>query len=234
MPRKEWTQVEVPVGWTHLIRGPRPKSEQWARAVRNQSAAVGREPQPGVQPCVQRVQRGRWREHGQSRQNPDVSIDVAKKRVRSLEAALAVLEEEGDTGSPEVRTLQRSLVQAKRAAQELPVGVQLTQARCSWRGRGNVWPNTTSSVWCQQQTCRRRGPFGETLSPRVERSTYSASITRCTTMEDERDPATCQATVKRQATTSTRSAPRRDIPPILPTLVPAELGSCETIREFHS
>ena len=35
------------------------------------------------------------------------------------------------------------------------------------------------SVWCQLQTCRRRGPVGETLSPRVESSTYSASITRC-------------------------------------------------------
>ena len=43
------------------------------------------------------------------------------------------------------------------------------------------------------------------------------------TMEDERDAATWEASVKRQATTSTRSAPRRDIPPILPTLVPAEL-----------
>ena len=34
-------------------------------------------------------------------------------------------------------------------------------------------------VWCQLQTCRRRGPVGETLSPRVERSTFSSSITQC-------------------------------------------------------
>ena len=175
------------------------------------------EPQPGVQPCVQRVQRGRWRQHDQSRQNPEVSIDVAKRRVRSLEAGLAVLEEEGDRRSPEVRTLQRSLVQAKRAAQELPVGVQLTQA-------GSSVESATKRL--AQHDEQRVVPATDLPKerPSWRDSEESAKLkAMVATMEDERDPATCQATVKRQATTSTRSAPRRDIPPILPTQVPAEL-----------
>ena len=41
MPRKGWTQIEVPHGWTQLIRGVRPESEKWPRAERNPPAAPG-------------------------------------------------------------------------------------------------------------------------------------------------------------------------------------------------
>ena len=129
MPRKGLTRIEVPSGWTQLIRGPRPPAVQWPKAVHNQLATVaGPDVQAGVQQGVQHVH-GRWRQDGQSRQsrqNPEVSVDVANKRVRSLEAAYAVLEKGGDTGPPEVKTLQTSLAQARRAAQEPPIEVQLS------------------------------------------------------------------------------------------------------------
>ena len=55
MPRKGWTQVEVPSGWIQLIRGPRPKSVQWPKVVRMLSAV------PAGTPQCQRVPRGGWR-----------------------------------------------------------------------------------------------------------------------------------------------------------------------------
>ena len=122
MPWKGWTQVEVPNGWTQLRRGPRPKSVQWPKAVRMSSAV------PAGAPQLQRVSRGRWRQQeDHARKNPETSLEAAKKRVRALEAALAVLMESGEPDSPEIKTLQKSLVVAKRAALELPVGVQLGQ-----------------------------------------------------------------------------------------------------------
>ena len=32
MPRRGWQQLDVPSGWVRVLRGPRPKSEQWPRA----------------------------------------------------------------------------------------------------------------------------------------------------------------------------------------------------------
>ena len=32
MPRKGWSQLDVPSGWVQIIRGPRPRSVQWPRA----------------------------------------------------------------------------------------------------------------------------------------------------------------------------------------------------------
>ena len=32
MPRKGWSQLDVPSGWVQIIRGPRPWSVQWPRA----------------------------------------------------------------------------------------------------------------------------------------------------------------------------------------------------------
>ena len=51
----------------HLIRGPRPKLEQWARAVHKQSAAVAMEAQPGVQLCPTRPLAATWSESLESR-----------------------------------------------------------------------------------------------------------------------------------------------------------------------
>ena len=103
MPRKGWTQIEVPHGWTQLIRGVRPRSEKWPRAERNLSAA------PGAGSRSQ-VQRGRWRQPIQTA-NPE-------------ESALAAF---GDSKGPEVTMLQESLRSARRAVQVPPLGVQLAQ-----------------------------------------------------------------------------------------------------------
>ena len=115
MPRKGWTQIEVPHGWKQLIRGVRPRSEKWPRAERNLSAA------PGAGSRSQ-VQRGRWRQPIQ-RASPQ-SQHAATQRVLQLEAVLAAF---GDSKGPEVTMLQESLRSARRAAQVPPLGVQLAQ-----------------------------------------------------------------------------------------------------------
>ena len=117
MPRKGWTQVEVPHGWTQLIRSVQPKSEKWPRAERKQLAVPARQWVP--------PKRGRWRQPLPfPRVDPDTSMQEARQRVSQLEAPLAVF---GDTRSPEVTMLQESLKLAQRAVQERPVGVQLAQ-----------------------------------------------------------------------------------------------------------
>ena len=78
IPRKGWTQIEVPHGWTQLIRGVRPKSEKWPRAERNLSAV------PGAGSRSQ-VQRGRWRQPIQ-RASPEESQHAARQRVLQLES----------------------------------------------------------------------------------------------------------------------------------------------------
>ena len=37
MPRRGWSASETPAGWYQVIRGPRPKSEEWPRAHQNSS-----------------------------------------------------------------------------------------------------------------------------------------------------------------------------------------------------
>ena len=63
--RKGWTQVEVPGGWLQLIRGPRPKSEQWPMQ-------SGRSPLAAQVPGKPPV-RGRWRSGAVHRRRADVS-----------------------------------------------------------------------------------------------------------------------------------------------------------------
>ena len=158
MLRKGWTQVEVPSGWTQLIRGPRPKSVQWPKAVRMSSAVPAGAPQP------QRVPRGRWRQQeDHARKNPETPLKAAKKRVRALEAALAVLMESGEPDSPEIKTLQKSLVVAKRAVLELPVE-QLVEKK----GKEKVDPTRRATCRVGQGVSRRRGTYGMTPCPSVE------------------------------------------------------------------
>ena len=176
MLRKEWTQVEVPVGWTHLIRGPRPKSEQWARAVCNQSAAVGREPQPGVQPCPTRPLAATWSESSESRgldrccqEEGPFSRSCTRSSRRGRRHGIARGKDVAEVfGSSEASRSGTSRWGAVDASEKFVERARKRLAQHDER------------VWCQLQTCRRRGPVGETLSLRVERSTYSASITRFT------------------------------------------------------
>ena len=38
MPRRGWSTADVPAGWIQIVRGPRPRSEQWPRASATRSA----------------------------------------------------------------------------------------------------------------------------------------------------------------------------------------------------
>ena len=218
MPRKGWTQVEVPSGWTQLIRGPRPKSVQWPKVVRMSSAVPAGAPQP------QRVPRGRWRQQEDHiRMNPETSLKAAKKRVRALEAALAVLMESGDPDSPEIKTLQKSLV-VKRTALELPLGVQLAQCeQFVERAKKRLTQHDEQRVTLAKELAdgearmeRLRAQVSNLPVPPVVISA-EAEIAKLkemvATMEKERDAALQQASVKRQATIPSRVVRREDFVP---------------------
>ena len=82
MVRKGWTHVEVPDGWTQVLRGPRPKVENWPHQfVRNSSAA-----QMKAKPQF----RGRWR-HKISQPQQHTAAQVLQSALEALggiEAAL--------------------------------------------------------------------------------------------------------------------------------------------------
>ena len=98
MVRKGWTRIEVPEGWTQLIRGPRPPSVQWPRAVlhsqkqgtRNLSAASSRDSVPAMKSKV-----------------------VKDTKVARLEVALSAL---GDQESTAKAALQEALRKARMEA----------------------------------------------------------------------------------------------------------------------
>ena len=57
MPRRGWQQLDVPSGWVRVLRGPRPKSEQWPARERKEgghastrTGGVARSPVPSAQP----------------------------------------------------------------------------------------------------------------------------------------------------------------------------------------
>ena len=219
MPRKGWMQVEVPSGWTQLIRGPRPKSVQWPKAVRISSAVPAGVPQP------QHVPRGRWRQQeGHVRKTPETSIEAAKKRVRALEAALAVLMECGEHDSPEIKTLQKSLVAAKRAAQELPVGVQLAQCeQFVERAKKRLLQHDEQRATLAKELSEGEARL-ERLRAQVSNLPVPPQVTPAeeeisklkemvASMEEQRDAALQQASVKRQATASTRVTRREEFAP---------------------
>ena len=52
MVRKGWTKIEVPEGWQQIIRGPRPSSVQWPRAVRHPQKQGTRNPVKDSVPAV--------------------------------------------------------------------------------------------------------------------------------------------------------------------------------------
>ena len=77
MGRRGWSAMPIPDGWVQVIRGSRPKSENWPRA--NPSAPLHKGAQGGTS-----AQQGRWRN----------SSGAGLTKLQSLEAALAVLSPE--------------------------------------------------------------------------------------------------------------------------------------------
>ena len=78
MGRKGWSQMEVPSGWLQVIRGPRPRSQQWPSAKTN------------VQ-TMQREVPGRWRQfkgvigNPQGRKlSPEAAREIAQSSVTRL------------------------------------------------------------------------------------------------------------------------------------------------------
>ena len=100
MGRKRWSQTEVPWGWLQVIRGPRPRSQQW----------------PSVQTNVQTSQRellGRWRAEltrvRAASKQPAVELEIdqcrkfivrPERQIRELDTrARGVCSEEGGPGA---------------------------------------------------------------------------------------------------------------------------------------
>ena len=118
MPRRGWSAMDIPSGWVQVLRGPRPKSETWP------VASSGRKQPTSKQEPI----RGRWRQAA-PRSNvrapdPDAALEHARSKVSSLEAALTAM---GSHQGPEVDALRSALSNAKQAAQERPLKVQLAQ-----------------------------------------------------------------------------------------------------------
>ena len=118
-----WQAIEVMQGWFNVIRGPRPPSVRWPQAqsshqpvkvVHNVSAATRTM-------SGDRSIQGRWRQGRPF--NPDVALESARKCVAGLEAAISAMLSNGlDEKSAEVRTLQDSLMKAKRRTRGSPRG----------------------------------------------------------------------------------------------------------------
>ena len=111
--------MDIPSGWVHVLRGPRPKSEKWPVATSGIKQPTSKQQEPI---------RGRWRQPA-PRSNvrapdPDAALEHARSKVLSLEAALTAM---GSHQGPEVDALRSALSKAKQAAQERPLKVQLAQ-----------------------------------------------------------------------------------------------------------
>ena len=122
MPRKGWSAYPTPSGWYNVVRGPRPQSVEWPR--RQQWWPQYHSNQwPSISKAKQPIQR-RWQRGHTLRGNPDEVQAAAKSRVERLERALSVL---GDGDSTEVQGLQAALKEARRAARDKPVAVQIEE-----------------------------------------------------------------------------------------------------------
>ena len=101
--------MEVPSGWLQVIRGPRPRSQQWPSAKMN------------VQ-MVQREVPGRWRQFKgvtgnpqgpKPRLSPDAAREIAQSSVTRFEKALEAM---GDVQGPAVEVLKTELTKARTAS----------------------------------------------------------------------------------------------------------------------
>ena len=126
MPRKGWTSLQTPTGWFQVVRGPRPKpapgQQQW-RSSSSWWQCGGQWPAlKSPTPQVRRWQRG----PDTRGSNPDEVLAAARTKVSRLERAIDAL---GDSESPEARWLGVALQEARRAAQERPLAVQVEECQ---------------------------------------------------------------------------------------------------------
>ena len=149
MVRRGWTQVEVPGGWLQLVRGPRPKSEQWPmQSGRSPSAAQV----PGKPPV-----KGRWRSGVVHRRREDVSA------AKVLESAMAAL-------GPEDGATKAGLEAALRRAKEQHKGVS--------PGRAPVPEVTFEAARVRVQKIGSRSPRNDRFPRSGSRYFASSSDTR--------------------------------------------------------
>ena len=124
MPRKGWTSFPTPHGFFEVIRGPRPKSEEWPRHQQWHSWSKGWWPavSEASKPRVQR----RWQRGTAPRASPDEVKAAARSRIERLQSALDAL---GETESAEARGLQAALKGAERSAKERPLAIQVEECQ---------------------------------------------------------------------------------------------------------
>ena len=106
----------MPSGWVQIVRGRRPKSEQWLR----------RMTMPKHQPSVawkSPVSRLAEVFAAKEKVNPDVARCAAVTQVQKLEKAFEIM---GDAEGPAVDALKLELDKARRAAKVPPLSVQVT------------------------------------------------------------------------------------------------------------
>ena len=164
MPRKGWMQVEVPSGWTQLIRGPRPKSVQWPKAVRMSSAV------PAGAPQVQRVPRGRWRQQEDfARKNPETSLEASRKRVRAPRSSTRRLDGEWGTRFARDQDVAKFVGCGKACSSGAPRRSAVGPVR-TIHGKGKETVDPTRRATCRvgQGVGQRRGTHGTTPCPSVE------------------------------------------------------------------
>ena len=123
MPRRGWSTADVPAGWIQIVRGPRPRSEQWPRASATRSAvprvlsSVQHQPAQPRKPTLNSAK---------DKVNPDVVRDAARNQISKLEKALEVL---SDSTGPAVDALKSELEKARQAAKVPPLNVQVSSTQ---------------------------------------------------------------------------------------------------------
>ena len=128
MPRsKGWSAA--PLEWVQIVRGRRPKSEQWPLAPgHSQYRTAQGSQQHKIGSGVKRVSTPRFAERAvgatvvREGKTPEQARSEASTRVSRLQAALSSL---GDGDAAEKRALEVALAKAQKQAEEMPVARQI-------------------------------------------------------------------------------------------------------------
>ena len=106
IPRRGWQELDVPSGWVRVLRGPRPKSEQWPAANAKKPASLPKNRWRREQSIP--TQPGLWKlppPRPPSRA-PEVVAAEATEEVRRLEAAVSALGEGNAHSKPLLKALE--------------------------------------------------------------------------------------------------------------------------------
>ena len=227
MPRRVWSKVDVPSGWVQIVRGPRPKSEQWPRRVTMpehqpsvaQKSPVSRPPQAFARSAKEKV-------------NPDVARCAALTQLQKLEKALEVM---GDAEGPAVDALKLELDKARRAAKVAPLSVQIpaTQEfiKRSEKRLMDLEEERKAEAELLQDAKERLAQLevanraeANVSAPPAPPPTWAQEMevlkARLSSVEEERDAAVRATACKRRA--PVRSTSSTDIP-LMPVHVPKDL-----------